>query len=128
MAGRAIANYSEYMIRGAHVVLYSADADADRGFFRDVLGDVFVDAGHGWLIFALPPAELAVHPAATSGGHELFLMCDDVEGFIAQMTERGVACSAVKRERWGRVTELTLPSGGTLRVYQPTHPSPLSPR
>ena len=121
-----MADYSRHMIRGAHFVLYSADADADRGFFRDILGDTFVDAGHGWLIFALPPAELAIHPAQTNGGHELFLMCDDIDGFIAQMTERGVACSAVQRERWGLVTGLTLPSGGTLRVYEPTHPSPLS--
>jgi hypothetical protein len=121
-----MADYSQRMIRGAHVVLYSADADADRGFFRDIFGDAFVDAGHGWLIFALPPTELAIHPAATNGGHELFLMCDDVEGFIAQMTERGVACSAVQRERWGLVTGVTLPSGGTLRVYEPTHPSPLN--
>jgi catechol 2,3-dioxygenase-like lactoylglutathione lyase family enzyme len=126
--GSAVAGYSQSMIRGAHVVLYSADAEADRAFFRDVLGDAFVDAGHGWLIFALPPAELAIHPAAGNTGHEMFLMCDDVEGFVAQMTERGVACSTVRRERWGLVTEITLPSGGTQRVYEPTHPSPPSPR
>lgn len=114
------------MISGAHIVLYSADADADRGFLRDLLGDVFVDAGQGWLIFALPPAELAIHPAASGGGQELFLMCDDVAGFVAQMTQRGVSCSAVQRERWGLVTGVTLPSGGTLRVYEPTHPSPLN--
>ena len=114
------------MIVGAHVVLYSADAEADRAFFRDVLHYPFTDAGHGWLIFALPPAEVAIHPADDGGGHELFLMCDDIEAFRAQMSERGIACSDVQTERWGSITGLTLPGGGTLRVYQPAHPSPLS--
>jgi catechol 2,3-dioxygenase-like lactoylglutathione lyase family enzyme len=112
------------MISGAHVVLYSTDAEADRAFFRDVLEYPFVDAGHSWLIFALPPAELAVHPA-DSGGHELFLMCDDVAAFVAQMAERNVECAAVSTERWGLLTRVTLPGGGTLGVYQPSHPSPL---
>ena len=115
------------MIRGAHVVLCSTNADADRAFFRDVLDYPAVDAGHGWLIFALPPAELAIHPAEANGAHELFLMCDDVQGFIAQMAERGVACSDVSRERWGSITGVTLPGGGLVRVYEPTHPSPLKP-
>ena len=114
------------MILGAHVVIYSADADADRAFFRDVLEYPFVDAGHDWLIFALPPAELAVHPAQSNGPHELFLMCDDVEAFVARMGARGVVCSALRVERWGTVTELTLPGGGALGVYQPTHPSPIA--
>jgi catechol 2,3-dioxygenase-like lactoylglutathione lyase family enzyme len=114
------------MISGAHVVLYSTDADADRAFFRDVLEYPYVDAGHDWLIFALPPAELAVHPAETSGGHELFLMCDDIQAFRAGMAERGFGCSDVQTERWGLVTDLTLPGGGVIRVYQPTHPSPLT--
>ena len=115
------------MIRAAHVVLYSTDAEADRAFFRDVLDYPSVDAGHGWLIFALPPAELAIHPAEASGVHELFLMCDDVEAFVAQMSERGVVCSDLRRERWGLITHLTLPGGGALGVYEPTHPSPLNP-
>jgi catechol 2,3-dioxygenase-like lactoylglutathione lyase family enzyme len=115
------------MIRGAHVVVNSTDAEADRAFFRDVLEYPFVDAGHGWLIFELPPAELAVHPADANGGHELFLMCDDVEAFMARMSERGIACSDPHRERWGLVTRLTLPGGGALGVYQPAHPSPLNP-
>ncbi|MFF0816790.1 VOC family protein [Rhodococcus sp. NPDC003318] len=115
------------MIRAAHVVLYSTNAEADRAFFRDVLEYPSVDAGHGWLIFALPPAELAVHPADTDGVHELFLMCDDVEAFIARMSEHGVACSDPRRERWGLITHLTLPGGGGLGVYEPTHPSPLDP-
>jgi catechol 2,3-dioxygenase-like lactoylglutathione lyase family enzyme len=112
------------MITGAHVVLYSADAEADRAFFRDVLKYPFVDAGHDWLIFALPPAELAVHPADSAGG-EVFLMCDDLEAFVGQMTEHGVECADPSTERWGTVTRLTLPGGGTLGVYQPSHPSPL---
>ena len=115
------------MIRAAHVVLYSKDAEADRAFFRDVLEYPFVDAGHGWLIFELPPTELAVHPADTDGAHELFLMCDKVESFVAKMTDRGVACSELQRERWGIITYLTLPGGGRLGVYEPTHPSPLNP-
>jgi catechol 2,3-dioxygenase-like lactoylglutathione lyase family enzyme len=114
------------MITGAHIVLYSTDAAADRAFFRDVLGYPFVDAGHDWLIFALPPAELAVHPTDSADNHELFLMCDDVENFIEQMAERGVVCTDVSAERWGSVTRLTLPGGGTLGVYQPSHPSPLA--
>jgi catechol 2,3-dioxygenase-like lactoylglutathione lyase family enzyme len=116
------------VILGTHVVVYSTDADADRAFFRDVLGYPFVDAGHGWLIFALPPAEVAVHPAASNGSHELYLMCDDIETFIAEMSERGVACSELHAERWGLITRLTLPGGGDVGVYQPTHPSPLLAR
>jgi hypothetical protein len=114
------------VIRGAHVVLYSTDAEADREFFRDVLEYPHVDAGHGWLIFALPPAEMAVHPA-DGGSHELFFMCDDVQEFIGSMAARGVACSEVEVERWGRITRLSLPGGGTVGVYQPTHLSPLAP-
>jgi hypothetical protein len=113
------------VIRGAHVVLYSKNAQADREFFRDVLHYPFADAGHDWLIFALPPAEVAVHPSDTDGVQELFLMCDDVEQFIAEMAERGVSCSAVQAERWGLITRLSLPGGGTLGVYEPRHPSPL---
>lgn len=114
------------MIYGAHVVIHSADAEADRAFFRDVLGYPFVDAGRDWLIFALPPAELAVHPAETSAGHELFLMCDDVEAFVQQMSEREIECADISTERWGLLTRLRLPGGGTLGVYQPSHPSPLT--
>jgi hypothetical protein len=115
------------MIRGAHMIIYSEDAEADRAFFRDVLEYPYVDAGHDWLIFALPPAELAVHPAGSGDRQELYLMCDDVKAFVAQMAERGVACSALHTERWGILTQLTLPGGGTLGAYQPTHPSPLEP-
>jgi catechol 2,3-dioxygenase-like lactoylglutathione lyase family enzyme len=94
-------NYSSEMTRAAHVVLYSTDAEADRAFFRDVLDYPFVDAGHGWLIFALPPAELAIHPANANDTQELFLMCDGIEAFIAQMSLSGVACSDLQTERWG---------------------------
>jgi len=114
------------MIGGAHIVVYSSNADADRAFLRDVLEFPYVDAGHGWLIFALPPAEVAVHPAEANGRHELFLMCDDIEAFMDTMSDHGVVCSEPRTEPWGSVTELTLPGGGTLGVYEPSHPSPLA--
>lgn len=113
------------MIHGAHVIVYSKDADADRAFFKDVMKYRFADAGHGWLIFALPPAEIAVHPAESNGRHELYLMCDDVEAFVADMTKRGFACGAVTEQRWGLLTSVTLPSGGELGVYEPRHASPI---
>jgi catechol 2,3-dioxygenase-like lactoylglutathione lyase family enzyme len=112
------------VISGAHVIVYSSDAEADRAFFRDVLECPFVDAGHGWLIFALPPAELAVHPSESNETHELFLLCPDVDAFVTRMTERGITCSDIHVERWGRITRVTLPSGGSVGVYQPTHASP----
>ncbi|MGA2838106.1 MAG: extradiol dioxygenase [Acidimicrobiales bacterium] len=114
------------MIHGAHVVVYSTDADADRAFFRDLLGFASVDAGSGWLIFALPPAELAVHPAG-HGGHELFLMCDDLEADMAALAAAGVQCSQVEEARWGSVTSIRLPGGGLVGLYQPRHPSPPRP-
>jgi hypothetical protein len=113
------------MIRGAHVIVYSKDADADRAFFRDVLRYESVDAGHGWLIFALPPAELAVHPSDENDTHELYFMCDDVHAFIAEMKKQSVPCTAVEELRWGSLTRLTLPGGGKIGVYQPKHPSPI---
>jgi len=113
------------MIHGAHVIIYSKDSDADRAFFRDVLKFESVDAGHGWLIFALPPAELALHPSAQNDVHELFFMCDDVRAFVATMAENKVECSPIDEQRWGSITRLTLPGGGKLGVYQPKHPSPL---
>jgi catechol 2,3-dioxygenase-like lactoylglutathione lyase family enzyme len=114
------------MIYGAHVIVYSKDAEADRTFFRDVLGYAFADAGHGWLIFALPPAEVAVHPSAANDVHELYLMCDDVHALIAEMKAKNVACSEVHEERWGSITKMTLPGGGKIGVYQPKHASPLA--
>ena len=109
------------MVNGAHVVLYSTNADADRAFLRDVLGLSNVDAGGGWLIFGLPPSEVAVHPAETSPGHELFLMCASVEAFVAEMAKHGLDCAPIQELRWGRLTQLTLPGGGTLGVYEPRH-------
>jgi len=113
------------MIHGAHVILYSENPDADRAFFRDVLKYESVDAGNGWLIFALPPAELAVHPSDENDVHELFLMCDDVQALIGDMKKKNVTCAPVDELRWGSITQLTLPGGGKLGVYQPKHASPL---
>jgi hypothetical protein len=113
------------MIFGAHAIVYSKDAVADRAFFRDILGFSWVDAGHDWLIFALPPAEVAVHPAEDNGGHELFLMCDDLSAEMAALAAKDVRCSDVEEVRWGSVTRIRLPSGGEVGLYQPKHPSPL---
>ena len=112
------------MIIGAHSIIYSTNAEADRAFFRDVLKFSHVDAGEGWLIFGLPPAEVAVHPAEVDGRHELFLMCDDLDGFIGELKTHNLACAPVRTRSYGMVTELTLPSGGKLGVYQPRHPRP----
>jgi hypothetical protein len=112
-------------IRGAHIIIYSTDADADRGFFRDVLKYPCVDAGHGWLIFALPPAEIAVHPSDENDVHEFYLMCDDIHALLADMKAQNVTCSTVEEQRWGSITRLSLPGGGKLGVYQPKHPSPI---
>ena len=109
------------MISGAHMILYSTNAEADRAFFRDVLQFPFVDVGHDWLIFALPPSEIAVHPDAVGGRHEIYLMCDDVEATIQTLQSRGVACDPVHDERWGRVTQIALPGGSKLGLYQPRH-------
>ncbi len=112
------------MLTGAHAIVYSKDADADRAFLRDVLGLSHVDVGGGWLIFGLPPSEVAVHPASDNGKHELYFMTDDVEAFIATMQRHGRGCTPITDERWGRLTSVTLPGGGTLGVYQPRHASP----
>jgi hypothetical protein len=113
------------MINGAHVILYSKDSDADRAFFRDVLALTSVDVGGGWLIFGLPPAEIAVHPTDGEGGtHELYLMCEDVEQLIAQMTERQIVCGPIENRGWGLLTNVTLPGGSQLGVYQPRHARP----
>ena len=112
------------MIRGAHVILYSSDVEADRAFLVDLLGLPHVDAGGGWLILRLPPAEVAVHPAETSGAAELYLVCDDVEQTVAQLGERGVAVEGpVTDEGWGRVVTVRLPGGGRLGIYEARHPT-----
>ena len=113
------------MISGAHVILYSKDAEADRAFFRDVLGFPSVDAGRGWLIFALPPAEAAFHPSDQNGHHELYFLCDDVKAEIAALAKKNVKCAEVHEERWGSVTKVRLPGGGEVGLYQPKHPTAL---
>ena len=115
------------MISGAHVILYTKDPEADRAFFRDVLGFPSVDAGRGWLIFALPPSEAAFHPAESNGKHELYLMCDDLPAEMARLKANGTECSEVHEERWGSITQLRLPGGGSLGLYQPKHPRPKAP-
>lgn len=109
------------MVFGAHVVLYSEDADADRRFLAEILGLRSVDAGHGWLIFEMPPAEVAVHPAEATGT-ELYLMCDDLTAEVRSLTARGVSCSPVEEARWGSITKIALPGGGTIGLYEPKHP------
>jgi hypothetical protein len=114
------------MIIGSHSIIYSTNADADRAFLRDVLKLTNVDVGGGWLIFGLPPSEVAVHPGDKNDLHEFYLMCDDVKAFIAEMKKHKVACSAAQNLGWGVLTQLTLPGGGKLGVYQPRHARPKS--
>jgi catechol 2,3-dioxygenase-like lactoylglutathione lyase family enzyme len=114
------------VIFGAHVIVYSKDATADRAFLREVLGLSSVDAGHGWLIFALPPAEAAVHPAEENGSHELYFMCDDLKSQIATLGEKGILCSEVQEARWGSITHIRLPGGGEVGLYEPKHPIALN--
>jgi hypothetical protein len=114
------------MINGAHSIIYSKDPDRDRNFLRDVLGLPHVDVGGGWLVFGLPPAEVAVHPSDKNDVNELYLMCDDIEGLIDAMQTRGVPCAPVKNLGWGLLTKITLPCGGKLGVYEPRHARPKS--
>jgi catechol 2,3-dioxygenase-like lactoylglutathione lyase family enzyme len=114
------------VIFGAHVIVYSEDAPADRAFFRDVFGWATVDAGDGWLIFALPPAEAAVHPAEYADT-ELYLMSTDLAADVRTLESRGIRLSEVEEARWGSVTRFRLPGGAQVGLYQPSHPSPISP-
>ena len=115
------------MISGVHVIIFSREADAVRAFLRDVLEFPSVDAGDGWPVFALPPAELAAHPTDDAGHHELYLVCDDIEAAIRELEGKGVEISQpISEERWGRLTAIRMPDGSELRLYQPTHPTPLS--
>jgi predicted enzyme related to lactoylglutathione lyase len=116
------------VITGAHAIIFSKDADAVRSFLRDVLGLSSVDAGGGWLIFALPPAELATHPTEQGAHHELYLMCDDIQATVDELKGKGAEFSgAISDERFGLITAIKMPGGGELALYQPKHPSPLSP-
>ena len=114
------------MISGAHIIVYSKDPEADRAFFRDVLALPSVDVGDGWLIFGLPPSEVAVHPSETNDVHELYLICDDVEAFVKAIAQRGIRCDEIGDRGWGVVTTVQLPGGGKLGVYQPRHARPPS--
>jgi catechol 2,3-dioxygenase-like lactoylglutathione lyase family enzyme len=116
------------VITGAHVTVFAHDADAARGFFRDVLGLDAVDAGGGWLIFGLPPAEVAFHPADGPGGHELYLMCDDIGATVEELEAKGVEFEGgVSDEGWGVMAQMRVPGMGALGLYEPRHPSPTSP-
>jgi len=109
------------MISGAHLILYSKNAEADRAFFRDVLAFKSVDAGHGWLIFSLPPAEAAFHPSDEGDACALYLMCSDLKAEMESLAKKGVSCSAPQEARWGSVTTVRLPGGGQVGLYQPRH-------
>ncbi|HEY0782309.1 MAG TPA: VOC family protein [Thermoanaerobaculia bacterium] len=123
------------MFNGAHLLVLSRDPEADRAFLRDVLGFASVDAGHGWLIFGLSPAELAIHPSEAGApaasddggltGAHLYLMCDDLSATVAALAAKGVSCGPVEQARWGSLTSIPLPSGGALGLYQPRHPTAL---
>jgi catechol 2,3-dioxygenase-like lactoylglutathione lyase family enzyme len=114
---------------GAHVVIYSQDAEADRAFFRDVLGFPCVDAGHGWLIFGMPPAEAAFHPddgpANGNTRHELYFLCDDLKAEMAALEKEGVHFSGLQEARWGSIAKLRLPGGSDVGLYQPKHKTAL---
>jgi catechol 2,3-dioxygenase-like lactoylglutathione lyase family enzyme len=113
------------MISGAHLIIYTKDAAADRAFFRDILGFASVDAGHGWLIFGLPAAEAAFHPSGDNDRHELYFMCDDLKAEMRSLGEKGVSCGDVQEAQWGSITRIRLPSGGQIGLYQPKHPTAL---
>jgi predicted enzyme related to lactoylglutathione lyase len=112
------------MIIGAHAIIFNQDADSVRAFFRDTLGFKSVDAGGGWLIFALPPAELGIHPIENGGHHELYLMCDDIQQTVAELTAKGVEFSSgITDARFGLLTTFKIPGGAELSLYQPKHPT-----
>lgn len=114
------------MINGVHALIYARDAAKVRAFFKDVLGFPPVDAGQGWLLFRLPPAELGIHPAEEGGvRHQLYLMCDDVKKTVASLKKKQVKCSPIKDEGWGLVTSMTIPGAGVIGLYQPKHPTAL---
>ena len=111
-------------ITGSHSIIYSKDSAADRVFLKDVLKFPNVDVGDGWLIFGLPPSEVAVHPSEKNDVHEFYLMCDDVEALVAELKEREIACDPIHNLGWGLITQVALPGGGKLGIYQPRHARP----
>jgi predicted enzyme related to lactoylglutathione lyase len=113
-------------IIGMHALMYSKKDEATRRFFRDVLGFPAVDAGHGWLIFTAPPTELAIHPTEDAEHHELYLMCDNIEATVAELGKKGVVTRPIQEQPWGRLTQLRLPSGDELGLYEPRHPMAIS--
>jgi catechol 2,3-dioxygenase-like lactoylglutathione lyase family enzyme len=116
------------MLTGAHVVIYSTNAEADRAFFRDALGFPSVDAGGGWLIFGVPAAEVAFHPHDKNNQHELFFVCDDLKSLMTALQKKGVCFGEIAEERWGTRTTIALPGGGKLGLYEPKHPVTFSKR
>ncbi|SRR6266436_4238528 len=112
------------MITGAHSIIYSTNSEADRALLRDILKLPHVDVGHGWLIFGLPPAEVAVHPSEKNDVHELYLMSDDIKKFVATMKDHNISCDEIQDQGWGVLTHLTLPGGGKIGVYEPRHARP----
>ena len=112
------------MIDGAHIVIYSKDAEADKAFIRNVLRFTYVDAHQGWLIFKLPPAEMAVHPSDENDMHELYLTTSDLDMEIAALRKAGATCEEPSQQSWGRLTRIQLPGGGSLGLYQPRHTRP----
>jgi catechol 2,3-dioxygenase-like lactoylglutathione lyase family enzyme len=114
------------MMFGAHVIVYTKDSEADRAFFKDVLGLASVDVGHGWLIFAMPPTEVAFHPASENDFQELYFMCNDLETEMLALRQKGVEFSEVQQAGWGSVTKIRLPGGGKIGLYQPRHETALN--
>jgi len=114
------------MLIGAHAVIFSTNPDADRAFLRDILKLPNIDAGGGYVIFGLPPSEIAVHQHDKNDVHELYLMCADVEAVIGKLKSHNVSCGPVSDEGWGLLTRVTLPGGGKLGVYQPRHARPVA--
>ena len=112
------------MINGAHIIVYSKNAEADKAFLRDVLKFNYVDVNRGWLIFKLPPAETAVHPSDENDMHELYLMTDDLDVEMRALARAGATCDGITQQSWGRSTRIQLPGGGTLGLYQPRHARP----
>jgi len=115
------------MITGAHSIIYSDQPEADRKFLQEILGLPYVDVGRGWLIFGLPPAEIAVHPGESNDRQELYFMCENIIEFVSHMDEHNIKCDVIEDQGWGMLTRIRLPGGGKIGVYQPRHPRPENP-